>query len=194
MGLWLNTPQKPAGTRSEPPMSEPISSDVTCAARAAAAPPDEPPQVRARSQGLFVVPYRALDVCQSPAITGVLVLPQTTAPARRAWLTAAASPVIRRRSSARPDEAAMPATSNVSLTVIGRPDSGPRVSPRARASSRARARSSARSGSAATTALIAACVSAWRARDILSSSTAETRLAARAANWPVASWSSRSLT
>lgn len=56
VGLWLNTPQKLAGTRSEPPMSEPISSGVTPAARAAAAPPDEPPGVRVGSHGLLVTP------------------------------------------------------------------------------------------------------------------------------------------
>src|SRR3989344_1245250 len=56
VGLWLNTPQKLAGTRRDPPMSDPISSGVTRAASAAAAPPDEPPGVRLRSQGLFVAP------------------------------------------------------------------------------------------------------------------------------------------
>ena len=48
--------QKPAGTRSDPPMSEPISSAVTRAASAAAAPPEEPPVVRDASQGLFEAP------------------------------------------------------------------------------------------------------------------------------------------
>ena len=51
-GLVAKTPQKPAGTRSEPPMSEPISSAVTRAARAAAAPPDEPPRRAGRVPGI----------------------------------------------------------------------------------------------------------------------------------------------
>ena len=42
MGLWEKTPQKLAGTRSEPPISEPISRGVMPTASAAAAPPDEP--------------------------------------------------------------------------------------------------------------------------------------------------------
>ena len=50
VGLWLKTPLKLAGTRREPPMSDPISSGVTRAASAAAAPPDEPPGVRETSQ------------------------------------------------------------------------------------------------------------------------------------------------
>ncbi len=37
-------------------MSEPISSAVIPLARAAAAPPDEPPGVRVTSQGLLVTP------------------------------------------------------------------------------------------------------------------------------------------
>ena len=56
VGLCENTPQKWAGTRRDPPMSEPISRAVTPAARAAAAPPDDPPGVRVTSQGLLLVP------------------------------------------------------------------------------------------------------------------------------------------
>ena len=87
----------------------------------------------------------------------------------------------------------MPATSRVSLMVIGRPASGPeRLAAGARRRRWPRARSSARSGSAATTALSRPWVSAWRASAAFSSSTAETRLAASAASWAVASWSRRS--
>ena len=56
LGLCENTPQKCAGARSEPPMSEPSSRGTNPAASAAAAPPDEPPGVRPRSHGLLVVP------------------------------------------------------------------------------------------------------------------------------------------
>jgi hypothetical protein len=55
-GLWAKTPQKCAGQRSDPTMSEPSSSGTKPAASAAAAPPDDPPGVRPRSQGLLVVP------------------------------------------------------------------------------------------------------------------------------------------
>ena len=40
----------------EAPISEPISSAVMPVANAAAAPPDDPPGVRVKSQGLLVVP------------------------------------------------------------------------------------------------------------------------------------------
>ncbi len=41
-------------------MSLPSSSGENPMATAAAAPPDDPPGVRATSQGLFVVPYTGL--------------------------------------------------------------------------------------------------------------------------------------
>src|SRR5215813_7663438 len=56
VGLWPNTPQKCAGTRMEPPISEPIERAPKPAARAAADPPDDPPGERLTSQGLLVVP------------------------------------------------------------------------------------------------------------------------------------------
>ncbi len=49
-------PQNAAGTRMDPPMSEPTSSAVNPAASAAAPPPLLPPGVRPRSHGLFERP------------------------------------------------------------------------------------------------------------------------------------------
>ncbi len=49
LGLSAQTPQKLAGWRSDPPMSEPISSGVMPVASAAAAPPDDPPGTRVTS-------------------------------------------------------------------------------------------------------------------------------------------------
>ena len=43
VGLWANTPQKCAGQRSEPPISEPSASGPKPAASAAEEPPDDPP-------------------------------------------------------------------------------------------------------------------------------------------------------
>jgi hypothetical protein len=63
--------------RIDAPMSLPSSSAVKPAASAAAAPPDEPPGVRPGSQGLLVVPYTGLKLCQSASATGTLVLPKT---------------------------------------------------------------------------------------------------------------------
>ena len=51
----------------EPPMSLPSSTGVSPEATAAAAPPDDPPTVRAVSHGLLVTPYTSLKVCRSPA-------------------------------------------------------------------------------------------------------------------------------
>ena len=47
-------PHKPAGQRTEPPVSVPTESGAIRAATQAAAPPLEPPGIRARSQGLCV--------------------------------------------------------------------------------------------------------------------------------------------
>ena len=56
MGLCPYTPQKCAGLRIDPPMSEPLSRPVSPAASAAAAPPEEPPGMRPSFQGFCVVP------------------------------------------------------------------------------------------------------------------------------------------
>ena len=48
------TPQKEAGKRIEPPVSDPIDTVHSSAATAAAEPPEEPPGTRVRSQGLAV--------------------------------------------------------------------------------------------------------------------------------------------
>jgi len=61
-GLCPYTPQNAAGTRTEPPMSVPISKLVIPHATAAAAPPDEPPGTQVRSHGLLVVPNISLNV------------------------------------------------------------------------------------------------------------------------------------
>ncbi len=55
-GFNAVTPRKCAGTRSEPPISEPSDSGLNPAANAAADPPDDPPGVRSRSHGLRVTP------------------------------------------------------------------------------------------------------------------------------------------
>ena len=60
LGLCPVTPHVDAGPRIEPPMSLPISIGVRPAASAAAAPPDDPPGVRSRSNGLFVQPNTSL--------------------------------------------------------------------------------------------------------------------------------------
>ena len=85
-GLCPKTPQNADGTRTDPPMSVPISKLVMPHATAAAAPPDDPPGTRPTSHGLLVVPNISLNVWKSPDHSGTLVLPNTMAPA---FLTAA---------------------------------------------------------------------------------------------------------
>src|ERR1035437_2306623 len=83
VGLRPNRPQQEAGMRIEPPPSLPIAAGTIPAATAAAAPPDEPPAVRCRFQGLRVMPYSAVSVDAAKPISGVLVLPKITKPASR---------------------------------------------------------------------------------------------------------------
>ena len=56
VGLCAQMPQKWAGTRKEPPISEPSDKGPKPAASAADDPPDEPPGVRVLSHGLWVAP------------------------------------------------------------------------------------------------------------------------------------------
>src|SRR5581483_2469209 len=133
-------------------MSLPSSRPVSPAARAAADPPDDPPGVRRRSNGLSVVPKRRLWLWTSPAQAGRFVLPITTAPAARSRATATASATgTWSLSSAAPAVVRSPAVSSESFTVTGSPSSG-RSSPAARASSAAAAAALARSASSVTTA------------------------------------------
>src|SRR5580658_320292 len=67
--------------RIEPPPSLACATGTMPAATAAADPPDEPPGVRARSQGLWVAPKRRGSVVGRMANSGVLVFPQITKPA-----------------------------------------------------------------------------------------------------------------
>ena len=55
-------PQKLAGMRTEPPMSDPSANGTQPLATAAPDPPDEPPAVRSRFHGLRVMPQSGLSV------------------------------------------------------------------------------------------------------------------------------------
>ena len=69
--------------RIEPPASLAWAAGTMPAATAAAEPPEEPPAVRATSQGLRVGPCRSGSVVASRPSSGRLVLPKITRPARR---------------------------------------------------------------------------------------------------------------
>ncbi len=67
-------PQKLAGLRSEPPMSEPWASQAIPVASATAAPPEEPAAERDRSHGLRVAPNTSLKVLAPAPNSGVFDL------------------------------------------------------------------------------------------------------------------------
>jgi hypothetical protein len=126
-------------------MSDPSSSGTYPAASAAAEPPEEPPGVRSRSQGLFVVPYMTLKLCQSAMAVARFVFPRITAPAPFKRATAIASSAGRQsRPIGSPQVVGRPPTLKDSLTVIGIPSNG-RRSPRANAASASAAEARARS-------------------------------------------------
>ena len=74
LGRMPTTPQKLAGLRNEPPMSEPCASQAMPVASAAAAPPEEPAAERDRSQGLRVAPNTSLKVLAPAPNSGVFDL------------------------------------------------------------------------------------------------------------------------
>ena len=75
------SPQHEAGVRIEPPPSLAWAAGTIPAATAAAAPPEEPPGVRERSQGLRQTPRNSDSVKGHRPNSGVLVLPKIDSPA-----------------------------------------------------------------------------------------------------------------
>ena len=86
-GFIPESPQQAEGIRMEPPPSEPVARGTIPEASAAAAPPDEPPALWSRFQGLRVGPNRSLSVTPDQANSGRFVLPTTTQPAERSRAT-----------------------------------------------------------------------------------------------------------
>ena len=74
LGRMPTTPQKAAGLRKEPPMSEPCASQAMPVASATAAPPEEPAADFVVSQGLSVAPNTSLKVLAPAPNSGVLDL------------------------------------------------------------------------------------------------------------------------
>ncbi len=90
VGLIAVLAQNPAGRITEPTTWLPMAAGTMPAPTAAADPDDDPPGVRAGSNGLVVGPG-----WEKPSSV-VTVLPRMTAPARRsAWTQAESSPVVR---------------------------------------------------------------------------------------------------
>src|SRR5215212_2602959 len=86
VGLSPTSPQHAAGARMLPKPSEAWAIGSILAPTEAAAPPDEPPEMRSVSQGLRVGPYsRGSQVSESPS-SQELVRPKITSPAAfRRW-------------------------------------------------------------------------------------------------------------
>src|SRR3954465_5015060 len=74
LGLNPTTPQKLAGLRNEPPMSEPCASQAMPVASDTAAPPEEPAAERDVSRGLSVAPNTSLKVLAPAPNSGVFDL------------------------------------------------------------------------------------------------------------------------
>src|SRR5438270_10004954 len=146
-GFRPNTPQKLAGWRIEPPASLPMPSGPRPHATAAAAPPLDPADVRARSHGLRVGPNSRLSVGDFQPNSEVLVLPSTIAPAafKRAT-TGASSSGTRSAYTYDPLVVRTPRVGMRSLIETGTPCSGPSTSAWARPRSAAAASARARSG------------------------------------------------
>ena len=81
-GFRPNNPQLDAGIRIDPPPSVACAAGTMPAATAAAAPPLDPPAEWSRFHGLRVGPNSSGSVDALSPISGVLVLPKTTSPAR----------------------------------------------------------------------------------------------------------------
>ena len=129
-GLWPNTPQKKAGTRIEPPMSEPTPNGEAPDPTAAPSPPEDPPAVRSGSYGLFVQPYTWLVDSIHSDSSEVLVTPSGIAPASISRCTGGAVSTARKsRRITRPVDCGMPCSAIDSLTVNGTPSSGGSASP-----------------------------------------------------------------
>src|SRR5438309_3681105 len=77
------SPQHAAGIRVEPPPSLPWAIGTRPAATAAAEPPDDPPGVRSRSQGLRVGPNSVASLTGRIPYSGRVVVPTITKPALR---------------------------------------------------------------------------------------------------------------
>ena len=73
-------PVTAAGWRIDPPVSVPIASGASKAARAADDPPPEPPGIRVKSHGLCVGPYAEFSVDEPIANSSIFVLPKITIP------------------------------------------------------------------------------------------------------------------
>src|SRR5712671_3398577 len=84
-------PQRAAGCRIEPPVSEPRVAEHSSATTAAAEPPEEPPGIRLVSHGFLVGPKAEFSVELPMANSSMFSRPKTIAPAALSFSTTVAS-------------------------------------------------------------------------------------------------------
>ena len=127
-------PQKAAGMRTLPAPSVPMDTGPRPAATAAAVPPEEPPGVRDGSHGLRVIPVRGEFVSALHPNSGVVVLPNITAPASRSRATdgASSSHGWSGLTERLPRSVGHPLVQWMSLIVVGTPSRSPTGDPSAR--------------------------------------------------------------
>src|SRR5919198_362640 len=168
------TPVTAAGWRIDPPVSVPIASGAWYPATAADDPPDDPPGMRLRSQGLWLGPKAEVSVDDPIANSSIFVLPSITMPAclmRRV--------IVASYGGNQPSRIFEPAVvgrsfvTTTSFIASGTPASGPSDSPFARCLSTARAASSAPSVSTCRNAWSALSTASMRSRWACATSTAE---------------------
>ena len=112
--------------RIEPPWSAPMATSTMPAATSAALPLDEPPLVRAGSQGLRTGPLLAVWEAPEKQRSSQTALPAMTAPASRRRVTTVASTLgTNPRTVSDPFIIGTPATATLSLIATRRPASGP---------------------------------------------------------------------
>src|SRR5512137_1864341 len=80
VGFRPTMPQKEAGHRTDPPVSDPKEHGASPPATAAALPPLDPPGTVSRSQGLRVGPKQLVSVDVPMANSSMLVFPMIIAP------------------------------------------------------------------------------------------------------------------
>jgi hypothetical protein len=124
-GFRPTSPQQAAGIRTEPPPSLPCATGTSPAATAAAAPPEDPPGVRSRSQGLRVGPNMRASLTGKMPYSGSVVVPTITKPASRRrrvmlWSYGATCSAI----SSQPYVSRSPLTGLLFLIAIGTPAKG----------------------------------------------------------------------
>src|ERR1700680_547765 len=177
VGFKPTKPQKAAGERTDPPLSDPVAKGTIPAETAAADPPLLPPGVFVVAQGFRVMPKAGDAVIESRANSGVAVLPMGTAPARRslAMLGSSFDSGFAFRNASDPCIVGIPAQFSTSLTPKGPPASGPGSPPRSISMSIRFAHTSAPGQSRYVKALSRSLSRSTRLRHSSSSSRAEIR-------------------